>query len=323
MKEYRRILKKNSALVLGLILLMILSAAADVAAGYSLGWVLDSYEAEGSRIHALIRATLACFSLYLLSIGMTYIREISLYRAERRLKNDLREMICRKLSGLPYDQLVNRDSGAYVSWLSNDADALCEKSFKALFRCVRCGFGALFAFTVMTASSWILGATAAALFLITFTAPQLFSKSMERAAARRSAALETSTEAYKDTIMGAGILTLSGLRERIIERICAASDRAESEIFFSNRTTQRVSIFLGVVSLTSQLTLSAIATFAAIQGTIPLGVTLSVANLCGQFFNGLQNVMECVTSIHSTKPVWDKSAVDEIAVDHKACLPPI
>ena len=37
MKEYRRILKKNRAAALGIFLLMILSAAANVAAGYSLG----------------------------------------------------------------------------------------------------------------------------------------------------------------------------------------------------------------------------------------------------------------------------------------------
>lgn len=323
MTEYRRILKKNRSAVLGLILLLILSAAANVAAGYSLGWILDSYEAEGSRIRALIVSFLGCASLWMLSIGVEYICEITVCRVERTLKNDLRAIISRKFAHLPYHQQAERDSGAYVSWLSNDADALCEKSFKGLFKSIRSGFSALFAFSVMTASSWMLGVTAAALFLISFLSPQLFSKFLERAASKRSAALETSMEAYKDTIMGAGLFYLNGLRDRIVDRICAASDRAEHEIFLCSRTTQRVNAFLAALNLTSQLTLSAVATLAAIQGVIPLGVTLSVANLCGQFFNGLQNVMSNIMAIRSTKPIWEKFAPDKIDDANKTPLAPI
>ena len=323
MKEYRRILKKNRTTALGLILLTIFSAAADVAAGYSLGWILDSYEAKGNRIHALILSSLACFALWMLSIGIDYLREISLYRTERILKNDLREMISLKLSSLPYDQLTDRDSGAYISWLSNDADVLYEKSFRGLFRCIRSGFGALFAFSVMTASSWMLGAAAAALFCISFAAPQLFSKKLERAAARRSAALEVSMEAYKDTIMGAGLFYLSGLHRRIVERIGSASDQAEQEIFFCNRTNQRVGAFLAGLNITNQLMLSAVAAFAAIQDLIPLGITLSVANLCGQFFNGLQNFMESIMAIRSTKSIWEKFKPIETPSEEKSALAPI
>ena len=323
MTEYRRILKKNRTAVTVLLLLMVLSAAADVAAGYSLGWILDSYEAEGDRIRALIRSSLSCFSLFLLSIGMAYLHEVFLCRIERTLKNDLRAMISFKLSSLSYAQMTGRDSGAYVSWLVNDADMLYEKAFKGLFLCVRCGFAAAFSFAVMTASSWMLGATAAMLFLIGFVSPQLLNKAMERAAARRSAALETGTEAYKDTIMGAGLLALSGLRGRIVERIVSASDRTGQEIFFSSRTTLRVNIFLSVVNLSGQLTLSTIAAFAAIRGTVPLGVTLSVANLCGQFFNGLQSVMENIMAIRSTRPIWEKFTPDASGSEAKTAPGPI
>ena len=112
MKEYRRILKKNRAAALGIFLLMILSAAANVAAGYSLAWILDSYEAEGNRIHALIVSSLSCASLWMLSVVIEYVSEISVCRAEHILKNDLREMISRKFALLPFDRLADRDSGA-------------------------------------------------------------------------------------------------------------------------------------------------------------------------------------------------------------------
>lgn len=320
MNEYRRILKKNRQPILLICALLIVDSAVSVAAGYSLSWILNAYESEGSRVHALLRASLGCIGLFTLSILINYAAEVGIFRFERLLKNDLREMISRKLSSLPYDQLTDRDSGVYVSWLTNDADMLCEKSCKGLFNCVRHGFTAAFAFAVMTASSWMLGTTATVLFLIGFLLPQAFSKRMERAAEKRSAALENSVESYKDTIMGATILTLSGLRSRIAERIGAASDRAEHAVFLSNRTTKRVNTILVVLNLVSQLTLSTIATLAAIQGAIPLGVTLSVANLCGQFFNGLQSCMENIMAIRSTKPVWEKFTPEEPVSEGKTAL---
>lgn len=323
MKEYFRILKKNRIASLGLLLLVILSAAADVAAGYSLGWILDSYEVEGDRIRALIFSSLACFALFLLSIGMDYIREIALYRMERRFKNDLREMIARKFSALSCDRQPDRDSGAYVSWLSSDVDTLHEKAFKSLFNGIQCAFTAGLAFAVMTASCWYLGAVSILLFALGIAVPQLFSKQLERAAAKRSAALEASMEAYKDVIMGAGILKLSNLRNRIVERIAAASDRAEHEIFLSNRSARRANIIMSMQSLFSQCILLATAVFAAIAGMVPLGIALSVGNLCGQFFNGIRNLMENVMSIRSTKPIWEKFAQDEILSESKAALSPI
>lgn len=323
MKLYREMLRKNRAPLLGLCAYMTVIAAVNVAAGYSLGWILDACSAEGDRVRILLRNSAACGCLFILSILMEHWGEILRFRLERALKNDLRAMIARKISALSYDRFTDGDSGAYVSWLQNDADALCSNGFAKLTDSVKSAFAAAFSFAVMTASSWYLGAAALILFALSFFLPQLLGGFMERAAQRQSAALETSLEAYKDTVMGAPIFYLSNLREQIVARIAASSDAAETEILGCRRTNRRVQTFLGIQNVTSQLALTLVAAYAVIAGAAPLGVTLSVANLCGQFFNGVRNCVQSIMAIRSTRPLWQKFETEDGGEGEKQPLGPI
>lgn len=225
MKGYRDILRKNRNMLTGIGFVMVISAIFAVAAGYSLSWILNAYEAQGDRVRQLILASLGSVGMFGLCILTEYLGDLSLAWMQRRIKNDLRKMASRKLASLSYEEFYQKDSGAYVSWLGNDVDQLYTNAFEQLFQGIRRGFSALFAFVVMSMSSWYLGVAALILFVIQFTIPQLMNKPMERATQRRSQAMEQSVEAYKDTIMGTGIFYLSNLRQKIVERIAVSSDK--------------------------------------------------------------------------------------------------
>lgn len=306
MKGYRDILRKNRNMLTGIGFVMVISAIFAVAAGYSLSWILNAYEAQGDRVRQLILASLGSVGMFGLCILTEYLGDLSLAWMQRRIKNDLRKMASRKLASLSYEEFYQKDSGAYVSWLGNDVDQLYTNAFEQLFQGIRRGFSALFAFVVMSMSSWYLGVAALILFVIQFTVPQLMNKAMERATQRRSQAMEQSVEAYKDTIMGTGIFYLSNLRQKIVERIAVSSDKAEQQIFLSNRTVCTVQNLLSLVSCNNQIVLTLVATFAAITGAAPIGIIFAVGNLCGQFFNGIGDAVKAVVSIRSTKPLWEK-----------------
>lgn len=93
MKEAKRILRKNRKPLLLIGMLLVLNAAASVAAGYSLSGIINAYEAEGDRIRALLRAALVCIGMYSLYMLINYAAEISVYRIERTLKNDLPQAV--------------------------------------------------------------------------------------------------------------------------------------------------------------------------------------------------------------------------------------
>ena len=305
MSEYKRILWKNKGRLIPLAILLVIASAASVASGYSLSWILNSYEAK-EPLNALLWALLGSATVWTVKILIEHCSEVLGFKMQRIIKNDLRYMVSRKIAELPHHEFTKKDSGAYVSWLSNDVDQLYMNCFEKAFIGVEETLCGIFAFAVMAVSSWYLGMIAFVLLLIQFAVPQLLNKYMEQAIKRRSAAMEVSMEAYKDTIMGAGIFYLSNLREQITERVLKASDQAEREVFFSNRTTKRVNSILGEVGIVNQLILMAVGMLAAVLGDVPLGMVFAVGNLCGQFCNGIRNCVQTVMSVRSSKPLWEK-----------------
>ena len=322
MSEYKRILWKNKGRLIPLAILLVVASAASVASGYSLSWILNSYEAE-EPLKALLWALLGSAAVYTLSILLGHCSEVLGFKMQHIIKNDLRYMVSRKIAELPHHEFAKKDSGAYVSWLSNDVDQLYSNCFESVAVGISNACCAIFALIVMAVNSWYLGMVAILLFLIQFAVPQMLNKYMEQAIKRRSAALEVSIEAYKDTIMGTGIFYLSNLRERVVERVFAASDRAEQEVFFSNRTTKRVKSILSEVGLMNQLILMAVAMLAAILGDAPLGMAFAVGNLCGQFCNGIRECVQAVMSVRSSKPLWEKFRPAQIDDTKKETLPAV
>ncbi len=322
MSEYRRILWKNKGRLIPLALLLVVAAVASVASGYSLSWILNSYEAE-EPLKALLWALLGSAAVYTVAILLEHCSEVYGFKMQHIIKNDLRRMVSHKIAEMPYHKFAEKDSGAYVSWLSNDVDQLYTTCFEVVFRGIGYAFSAVFALAVMAANSWYLGVVAILLFVIQFAVPQLLNKYMEWATKRRSAVMEVSMEAYKDTIMGAGIFYLSNLREQILERVLKASDQAEQEVFFSNRTIKRVKSALSEVGLVNQLILMAVAMLAAILGDAPLGMAFAVGNLCGQFCNGIRDCVQAVMSVRSSKPLWEKFEPAQIDDVKKKILPAV
>lgn len=115
MKGYRDILRKNRNMLTGIGFVMVISAIFAVAAGYSLSWILNAYEAQGDRVRQLILASLGSVGMFGLCILTEYLGDLSLAWMQRRIKNDLRKMASRKLASLSYEEFYQKDSGAYVS----------------------------------------------------------------------------------------------------------------------------------------------------------------------------------------------------------------
>ncbi len=322
MKEYKRILWKHRYFSLILALLMIILSAVDVAAGYSLGSILTACEAE-DPLTALLWSSLTCASLFIVDMIMDYGSRICLLQLRKKVKHDLRELVGNKLAGSSYSDFAEKDTGAYVSWLNNDVDQLYLICFEKLFLGIGRIFTAVFAFGVMVASSWYIGLTALILFVLQFAAPQVFAKALEKATKEGSEALEVSVEGYKDSIMGVGIFYLSNLRQRIMERILNTSDTAEGKLFLTDRTKLRVEYFNSGISIVNQLVLIVAASVAVVMDAAPIGIVLSLGNLCGKFFNGVLNSVQSFMGIRASKALWEKFAIEENKTDKKEALPDI
>lgn len=306
MKRYKEMLLNNGGAVLGVLLLSILTSLAMVFAGYSLSFLYTAYAYEGDKVKALLLTFGIVLCIWLWAMLVYYLSLQAKAKIRQRLKNELCRMVGEKISTLPYSDFAKKDSGHYVSWLTNDTEELYSQSFGSLFLAVENLAAAVFSLGALCLLSPYIGLAAVILLVIISVLPQLTGKKLQKVNAERSKALEVSTESYKDAVMGSPVFFLAGLRNRICERISAASQKAETVCFRFHKTNAGAQILISTVSMAGQVLLLLVTLLAAVIGAAPAGAVLSVGNLAGSFFNGAGDLVQCFMTIKASKPLWEK-----------------
>lgn len=315
MKPYRTMIRRNLSGVACVALLGVLTSLAMVFAGYSLSFLFTACEADGDRTRALISTFLIVTSIWLTAILLYYVSLLAKAKLEKRLKTELRRMVGGKIGSMRVSDFAQKDSGHYVSWLTNDVNEIYSQSFAALHSGIENLATAVFSLGALCLLSPYIGVAAVLLLAVISVLPQLTNKRLQRANAERSAAMEVSTERYKDAIMGASVLFLANLRERIGQRIVAASETAEQACYRYNKTNAAVSILISTASMVGQIILLFVTLLATITGATPAGAALSVGNLAGSFFGSAGDLVQHFLTVRSSKPLWEKLIVENTADD--------
>ncbi len=306
MKPYRSILKQHWRTIFGTSFLSILSSASMVFAGFSLSFFFSAYEQEANRIHALLWTFALELAIWLSAMGIYYLSLLAKCRARKIIKHQLRNMVADKISFLDYRQLQQKDCGNLVSWLTNDAEQLYEQSFASLFSGVEALATWIFSLGALFFLGIHIGLSALLLLAVISVLPQLAGKSLQKANAERSQAMETAMERYKDAVMGANIFLLSNLRKQLTVKIADASRQAEDSDCRFLRTNAGVQILISTSSLVGQVILLFVSFLAAAVGAAVPGAVLSVANLSGSFFNGVGDFTQAFAKVKASCALWEK-----------------
>lgn len=306
MKQYKMLVKDNLGSVVCVSLLSVLTSLAMVFAGYSLSFMYTAYEYEGDRTKALLYTFVVVLGIWMAAMIVYYTTLLAKANVQRKIKNQLRDMVSHKISSLDYNEFIGKDCGNYVSWLTNDVDQIYSQSFASLFSGIENLASAVFSLGALWLLSHYIGIAAVILLVLISVLPQLTNKRLQKANEERSEALEISTESYKDVIMGGSIFFLTNLRNCICERIAAASQKAEHVNYQYNKTNVTVQILISTVSMVGQVTLLFVTILAAIVGTAPAGAALSVGNLSGSFFNGAGELVQAFMTVRASRPLWEK-----------------
>lgn len=306
MKQYKSLIKRNLGSIVAVALLSILTSFSMVFAGYSLSFLYTAYEYDGNKTKALLYTFVIVLGIWLISMTIYYITLLAKAKIQQKIKNELRCMVGNKIAALDYAELTAKDSGNYVSWLTNDVDQIYSQSFASLFSGIEDMAAAIFSLGALCMLSPFIGIAAIILLVAISALPQLTNKRLRQANAKRSIALEVSTERYKDVVIGSSIFFLSNLRNRICERILDASKKAEQVNYQFNRTNMTVQILISTVSMIGQVILLFATLMAVIAGATPAGAALSVGNLAGSFFNGAGAFVQAFMTVKASKPLWEK-----------------
>lgn len=203
--KYKTFLKNHFGYILGVSLLGIFSSLAMVYAGYSLSFFYTAYEYAGDKTKALLYTFLIELGIWLAAMIVCYITALAKAKIQQKLKNKLRFIISSKIASLDYIEFASKDSGHYVSWLTNDVDQIYSQSFSPLFAGIENLATAVFSLGALCLLSPFIGLAAIVLLAVISVLPQLTNKHLREANEERSAAMEIGVESYKDVIMGSPI----------------------------------------------------------------------------------------------------------------------
>ena len=318
MKQYKVLIRKNFGGVIGVGILNIITSFAMVFAGYSLSFLYTAYEYEGNKVRALLYTFAIVLGIWLIAMLSLYISTLARAKFQQKIKTQLRGLVSGTISKLDYIEFTGKDSGHYVSWLTNDVDQMYNQSFATLFVGIENFATAVFSLGALCLLSPYIGGAAVLLLVIISVLPQLTGKKLQAANAERSQAMEVCTEKYKDVIMGGTIFFLTNLRHQICERIVAASKQAEQANYYYNKTNASVQILISTVSMVGQVILLLVTLLAAVFGATPAGAALSVGNLAGSFFNGAGDLVQSFMTIKASRPLWEKFRTED-KVEQKKC----
>lgn len=306
MNDFKRILSKNKGPVLNTILLNIAASFVMVYAGYALAYIFTGYESGVNRAGELARSCIKVFGIWGLAILIYYFAGIVQASTLKRLKNDLRLHISEKITSVDYEDFAEKDSGNYISWLTNDVENIANQSFLSLFSVVTSVSTVLFSIGALFLISVYVGAASILLFFFVSVLPQIATRGLKKANKARSISQEESLERFKDSIMGFPIFYLSRLLDTMTKRIDAASDKVENANYLFTKRSLGIQSFIIAMSTFGQIVILTITVFAAIIGAAPIGAVISVGNLSGSFFNSVSEVARSYSVLKASKAIWEK-----------------
>lgn len=303
---YKNIIRHNKLWVSASFLLIISSAITMVYAGYSLSFFLSAYNATDNAVGTLLSESIKILFIWFIALLFLYVSNIAKSHTIRLMSNDLRNIMSKKITQLNYLEFTSKDSGNYVSWLTNDINQIAEQAFSPMFTLVENIATAIFSFIAMCGLSIYIGLSSLLLFAFTFIIPQLISKVVAKASKDLSIAQEEAVESFKESIMGLQLLKQYNQITHFINRIKHTSEKLETTKFAYSSKQVFVNTIVAGVNLVGQVILLFVTVYLAILKMTPVGAVLSVGNLAGSFFSNVGAIMQNVITLKASKPVFQK-----------------
>lgn len=309
---FKQLLRKYKGFLVLSIVVVLLSAALNAGAGYSLSYFFDVFEVgKGEQMHRLWQ--IGGFSLLIWSLNLLflYLSSITEAKFQQLLKNAFRQQVIEHISQKTYEEFSQENSGTYLSWLTNDAKEINERSFVPFLSLFSTIFAVLASFVALYLLDVWISIVAIGFFVLNMLVPQLVTPLVERDAQALTIAQDKTTGQMKDTLMGFGVFYTTNRLLRMIPLITKASTHLEERQFTYNKTQALAQTLTVLVSLLAQVGLLAFAVLRAVQGSAPMGAALAVANLAGGFYNNIGGMIKSWITLKASKPIWNKYAEAE------------
>ena len=283
----------------------IISSAIYVFAGYSLSFLLQNYS-ENVEINELLINGTTVFLIWGVALLVMYVYNVLQIRIVCRMKTDLREMMANKIVSMDCGEFLQKDTGNYVSWMTNDVEQINKDVFLNLFGMIDAIGKTVFSLIALFYLGITIGLSAILLFMLMAVIPQLAAKGIDKKTGEMSKENENATEKYKENIGGFLLFYLSNRQQYFVNKMIEISNKQEEVIFQKEKKSVFATIISAGISLVSQIVMILVTVCMASIGMTPVGAVLSVGNLGQTFFSNVGSLVGMVIKKKSIKMLWEK-----------------
>lgn len=230
-------------------------------------------------------------------------------RAIRALNNQVRRDMLATLMAKSYGQYHNKETGEYISWMTNNVTQIERLAWEPLFASVGRVAQVFWSIFVLATLHWSLIVAAAISAVVMWLVPKLFEARMEKLGKSHSDAQAQWVNQLKDLLGGFDVLRSFGHGERLLRRGVDASDLVESANCRLQCAKGITNAVCGSVSVAIQILSDILIVVLAMQGAIKLAVLAGGSNLIAGVTNGLDALAGLRLSIASAKPYFEGIAV--------------
>lgn len=302
---FKKIIEKNKYLFMFTTILSVLSSIVYVYAGYSLSFLVSEFGTV-MQLNSLLRKGIIVFGIWGIALSLLYVYSICQQKLFCRMRTNLREIMAKKMISLKYTEFIKKDTGNYVSWMTNDVEQISKQVFDNFFNILDSLTQAVFSLIALFCFGKWIGLAAIGLFFVISFVPQILSKEMQVRTALLSEAQEVATEHFKEKISGYPIYYTSNRKRYFLQKIYHISNKLELEQYSFEKKMALLNVLGASVSVLGQVVLLLVSIAMAIMGITPLGAILSVGNLGQTFFGNVSNTIESIVSAKASKKLWEK-----------------
>ncbi len=306
---FKKIIRNHKCKFIFVVIISIINSLVYVFAGYSLSFLVTGYE-KGMQLNTLLKNGCQVLGIWIITLIIMFFYSILQQKLLCLMRTDLRRLMGEKIISLDYKEFIEKDTGNYVSWMTNDVEQITKQVFENFFKIIDSIMLTIFSLIALFYLGVWIGVAAIVLFFIISIVPQLASKGMEKKSTDLSAEQEKSTELFKENINGYNIYLVSNRKQFFLTKLCEISKKLEGKYYL----LQRESTFLGIlgafVSLFGQIIMILVSIAMAIAGVTPIGAIISVGNLGQTFFSNTASAIGSMITANASKKIWKKYIIE-------------
>lgn len=259
-----------------------------------------------SAIYTIIENLVSLTIIVLLWSIQIYMEEKSFSCAIENMNIQIREDVTNRIISAGYRLNFEKDSGTFVSWLTNDINIINQDGFWKLRMITKQIIGITFSLFAVIYFHYSLVVVIMILSFFMVVIPRMFAKKMKKSMRELSEATDITTTNISDVFLGLDDLLMMNLDSYIVNRVFKASQKLKTKkMEYAINTGLMYSVTNGV-SILSQILLLACSGFLFLNSSVPIGAISGIQYFSAEIFRNLSGLNVNITRVQTIQSIFDK-----------------